>query len=48
MQSTLYVKVKTDKTQDDNLCISDAQVDIHLKVLFIKLNSVVFLLIARG
>ena len=34
-------------SRDDNLCKSDAQVDIYLK-LVIKSNPVIFLLIPKG
>ena len=33
---------------DDNLCKTDGQVDIYLKLLLIKSNPVAFLLIAKG
>ena len=33
--------------QDDNLCKSDVQVDIYLKLRLIKSSPVVFLLIAK-
>ena len=32
----------------DNLCKSDVQLNIYLKLMLIKLNPVVFLLIAKG
>ena len=36
---------KCQNSLDDNLCKSDVQVDIYLKLLMIKSNPVVFLLI---
>ena len=39
--------VKSQNSRDDNLFKSDVQVDIHLKLLLIKLNPAVFLLIAK-
>ena len=43
-----YSVHKVQNSQDDTLCKSDVQVGIHLKLLLIKLNPVVFLLIAKG
>ena len=49
MESTLCIKVKTYvNTLDDTLGKSDAQVNIYPKLLLIKPNPVVFLLIAKG
>ena len=42
-----YVDYSVHNSRDDNLCKSDAQVDIYLK-LVIKSNPVVFLLIPKG
>ena len=39
-----YSVHKGQKSWDDNLCKSDVQVNIYLKLLFIKLNPLVFLL----
>ena len=39
--------VKSQNSRDDNLFKSDVQVDIYLKLLLIKLNPAVFLLIAK-
>ena len=49
MESTLCIKVKTYVNNlDDTLGKSDAQVNIYPKLLLIKPNPVVFLLIAKG
>ena len=40
-----YSVHKGQNSLDDNLCKSDVQVDIYLKLLLIKLNPVIFLLI---
>ena len=48
MRDVEYSVRKGQDYQDDNLCKSDAQVDIYLKLLLIKSNPVVFLLIAKG
>ena len=42
-----YSVHKGQNSLDENLCKSDAQVDIYLKLLLIKLNPAVFLLIAK-
>ena len=42
-----YSVHKGQNSRDDNLCKSDAQVDIYLKLLLIKSNPVIFLLIAK-
>ena len=50
MQSTCDVEYYVHKGQnswDDRLCKSDVQVDINLKLLLIKSNPVVFLVIAK-
>ena len=39
---------KGQNSRDDNLCKSDGQVDIYLKLLLIKLDLPIFLLIAKG
>ena len=46
----MWCKILMHKGQnslDDNLCKSDVQVDICLKLLLIKLNPAVFLLIQK-
>ena len=43
-----YSLCKGQNSQDDNLHKSDVQVDIYLKLLLIKLNPPVLLLIAKG
>ena len=40
----MYSVRKGQNSVDDNLCKSDVQVDIYLKLLLIKSNPVVFLL----
>ena len=47
MHDVEYSVRKGQNYQDDNLCKSDVQVDIYLKLLLIKSNPVVFLLIAK-
>ena len=42
-----YSMHKGQNSLDGNLCKSDMQVDIYLKLLFIKSNPVVFLLIPK-
>ena len=42
-----YSVRKGQNSRDDSLCKSDAQVDIYLKLLLIKSNPVIFLLIAK-
>ena len=42
-----YSVHKGQNSLDENLCKSDAQVDIHQKLLLIKLNPAVFLLTAK-
>ena len=39
---------KGQNSQDDNLCKSDVEVDIYLKLLLTKSNPFVFLFIAKG
>ena len=39
---------KGQRSRDDSLCKSDVQVDNYLKLLLIKLNPVVFFLIAKS
>ena len=43
-----YFVHKDQNSRDDNLCKSNVQVDIYLKLLLIKLHPAVFLLIAKG
>ena len=43
-----YSLHKRQNSRDDNLCKNDVQVGIYLKLLLIKLNFAVFLLIAKG
>ena len=43
-----YCVHKSQNSRDDNLCKSDVQVGIYLKVLLINLNPAVFLLIPKG
>ena len=45
MESILALR---QNSRDDNLCESDVQVDIYLKLLLIKSNPIVSLLIAKG
>ena len=45
VKSTLYIKVKTDEMII--WCNGDAQVGIYVKLMLIKSNPVVFLLIAK-
>ena len=40
-------KHKSQNSLDDNLCKSDVEVDIYIKLLLIKSNPVVFLLIPK-
>ena len=47
MRDVEYSVSKGQNYQDDNLCKSDVQMDIYLKLLLIKSNPVVFLLIAK-
>ena len=42
-----YSVHKGQNSRDDNLCKSGAQMDIYLKLLLIKSNPVIFLLIAK-
>ena len=44
----LYSVHKGQNSRDDGLCKSDEQVDIYLKLLLIKSNAVVLLLIVKG
>ena len=48
-KNSLYMKFKlqSQNSLDDNLCKSDVKVDICLKLLLIKLNPVVLLLIPK-
>ena len=47
MREMKYSVHKGQNSGDENLCKSDVQVDIYLKLLLIKSNPVVFLLIPK-